>query len=336
VKLSSETIEDRLSRGLGMLYAPPVVRDGILHRGVVSAEDPVSLASCIDLRNWVVLHSQHCARPPAVNPVTALYQCDAFFDHKIEGHPRVHAICRDFVDQDVYRPLGIEKRYDVVFNACWAEVKRPVLFAQALRYASQAGRPISCLWYGYHWSVPSGPGTCRSLEHRVHELVEGLPVTFLPTDWNAEENNRRFNSARVALLTSSAEGGPRVMSEAMLAGLPYLAAADVYGGSSAYLSRENRNGALFEPTARGIAECIWQALDTLGDFRSREWALANMCRAVAVPRVQDALQHIEERRGWTINWQDVDHDGSASTDWWRDVLAADAVRLRKRTMWGTR
>ena len=153
--------------GLGMLYSSPVVRDGVLRRGVVSAEDPVSLTSCIDARRWVVLHCQHGANPPKLNPVTDLYQCDPFFDYVLGDLPRVHAICRDFADQDVYRPVGIEKQYDVVFNACWADVKRPTLFAEALRYAKRAGRPISCLWYGYHWQSSSGASTSRSLEDDV-------------------------------------------------------------------------------------------------------------------------------------------------------------------------
>jgi glycosyltransferase involved in cell wall biosynthesis len=316
--------------GLGMLYSPPVVRRGVLRRGVVSAEQPQALVRRIDTSRWVVMHGQHAARPPSINRVTDLYQCDPFFDGTLGDRPRVHAVCRDFVDQDVYRPLGIAKQYDVVFNACWSEVKRPLLFAAALEYAARAGRPISCLWYGYRWQLPSGAGTSRALEDRIRRQVRTLPVTFLETDWDPAENNRRFNLARVCVLTSSAEGGPRVMSEAMLAGLPYLAAADVLGGSAAYLTRGNRNGGLFEPWPAAIAERIWQTLDTLEDFAPRDWALANMCRAVGVSRLQKALKRLQHARGWRINWQDVDHDGAAWTEWWKPVVAADATAAAAR------
>lgn len=74
---------------------------------------------------------------------------------------------------------------------------------------------------------------------------------------------------------------------------PYLAAADVDGGPSAYLTVENRNGVLFQPSPRSIAECIWRTLDTLKDFKPREKALRNMCRAVAVMRLKDALKNLE-------------------------------------------
>lgn len=318
-------------RGLGMFYSPPVVRNGALHRGVVSAEDPLSLASYIDTSRWVIMHCEHSARPPSINSVTDLYQCDPCFDETLGERPRVHAICRDFVDQDVYRPLDVDKQYDVVFNACWSKVKRPALFAKALRYAQRAGRPISCVWYGYHWRLPYGVGTSESLEDQIRRQVSDLPVTFLETDWDAEENNRRFNSARVAVLTSSAEGGPRVMSEAMLAGLPYLTAADVVGGSSAYLTAGNKNGGLFEPSPRAIAECIWHTLDTLEDFTPREWALTNMCRAVAVARLQEALRKLGHTLGWRINWQEVDHDGFVEMEWWKAVIAADSAGRSLRT-----
>lgn len=89
--------------------------------------------------------------PPSLNPVTNLYQCDPFFDGTLGERPKVYAICQDFANQDVYRPLDGDKRYDVVFNACWSSVKRPMLFADALKYAKRAGRSISWLWYGYHF-----------------------------------------------------------------------------------------------------------------------------------------------------------------------------------------
>ncbi len=318
--------------GLGVLYAPPLFRKGVLHRGVVSTEEPARLAESIHAPNWVIIHGQHAASPPIPHRRASLYQCDPFFDYAIGRRPKVHAICRDFVDERRYFPLDLHKPFDVVFNACWADVKRPLLFANALRYAARQGRPISCLWYGYHWSLPNGASTNGALERRVRERVAGLPVEFLPTDWEAGENNRRFNSARIAVLTSSAEGGPRVMSEAMLAGLPYLAAADVYGGSAAYLSPANKNGAVFEPRAKAVAECIWRALDRLDSFQPRNWALENMCRAVAVERMRHALRRLETKNHWRINWRGVDHDGSLEMDWWRHVLAADletSVRINR-------
>jgi glycosyltransferase involved in cell wall biosynthesis len=311
--------------GLGMVYSSPVVRDGVLHRGVVSAEDPAALSSRLDREKWVMLQCQHGAVAPKINAATDMYQCDPFFRKTVDGRPTVHVIPRDFVHEDHYHPLPVEKQYDVVFNGCWSQVKRPLLFAEALNYARDAGRSISCLWYGYHWELPSGASTSDSLEKKVRAQVAGLPVTFVDTDWHPAENNRRFNSARLALLTSSAEGGPRVMSEAMLAGLPYLAAADVFGGSSAYLTAANRNGALFQPTPRAIAECIWHTLDTLDDFTPRAWALDNMCRKVAVTRLQDALQQLGRTTDWQINWEDVNHDGSTRPEWWQRALAMNAA-----------
>jgi glycosyltransferase involved in cell wall biosynthesis len=309
--------------GLGMLYAPPVQRGGLLLRGVVSAEQPESLVKWIDPTKWVILHCMHDARPPRIDEVTSLYQCDPFFADTLGSLPRVYAIPRDFTDADVYRPLGVEKQYDVVFNACWSEVKRPQLLVQALRYATDAGRPISCLWYGYHFS--SAGGTSQDLERTVRAQAAGLPVTFLHTDFDRSENNRRYNSARIAVMTSRSEGGPRVMAEAMLAGLPYLAASDAHGGSAAYLSAANRNGCLFEPTPQGLAECIWGVLDTLSGFGPREWAQTNMCRAVAVARLRHALRELEERSGWHINWREADHDGILIEEWWQLVLAADTA-----------
>jgi len=308
-------------KGLGVMYAAPVVREGVLRRGVVSAEFPPELTQAIDRDKWVILHCVHDANPPRIDSVTDLYQCDPFFDYVLGDRPRVHAIPRDFIDEDVYQPRWKEKDYDVLFNACWVEAKRPMLLVDALQHAYDAGRPISCLWYGYHF----GDGPSEALEAAVRRRTAHLPVTFLPADFDRDENNRRYNSARIAVMTSKAEGGPRVMSEAMLANLPYLAAADVHGGSAAYLTPANRNGGLFNPTPEGIAECIWRTLDSLWEFEPREWAVANMCRTVAVARLKDALRGLEDNLGWHINWQDADHNGILITDWWKLVFAADSA-----------
>lgn len=311
-----------LPSGLGMLYAPPVIRNATLHRGVVSAEYPGTLLPCVDPRKWVFLKCAHDANPPVVDDATHLYQCDPFFDHVLGDRPRVHAIPRDFIDEDVYQPLWRDKEFDIVFNGCWSEVKRPMLLVDAMQWAYDAGRPISCLWYGYHFATAGG--TSQALEAQVRKRTARLPVTFLETNFDRHENNRRYNRARLAVMPSRAEGGPRVMSEAMLANLPYLAAADVYGGSAAYLTPENRNGTVFEPTPDQLALTIWKMLDSWWEYEPRAWAAANMCRTVAVGRLRSALRALEEQLG-DINWEDADHDGIVISDWWKLVLSADAA-----------
>jgi hypothetical protein len=100
------------------------------------------------------------------------------------------------------------------------------------------------------------------------------------------------------------------MSEAMLAGLPYITTRDTFGGSPAFVN--DQNGRLSEPTARSIAESIWYVLDHQDSYRPRAWALENMCLAVGLRRIREALDLLAERKGWLINGEAL---GFTAIDW---------------------
>lgn len=301
-------------KGNGMTYSLPRVFNGRLHRGVISVENVPSALKALTRHRWVILHCQHYAAAPRVHSEVDLYQVDPFYRTNLGTRPYVLAIPRDFADPSVYRPLDIPKDHDIVFNACWNPVKRPMLLLEALKLAKQKGRPISALWYGYHWQNGKW-GTSDREEQIIRSEVtkHALSVTFLPTDWSGEENNRRFNRCRLNIITSSHEAGPRVMSEGMLAGLPYLTANDIVGGSKAHVT--DTNGVLFDATPDSIAKTIWAALDRLPSFAPREWALQHMCRPIAVERMKTALRDLAERKKWDINVDEVDHGGETCNRW---------------------
>jgi glycosyltransferase involved in cell wall biosynthesis len=302
-----------------VLYAPPAVRDGVLYRGVAATDDPAALLAEIVREKWVLLYLAHGAHPPWPHPEVDLYHTDPSFRDRAPG-PQVYVMPRDFTDPTAFRPLGVVKQYDVVFNACWRHLKRPELLIEALSYARDRGRPISCLWFGYHWH-PEG----RELEPRVVAEVEArrLPVAFEPTNFNREVVNLRYNQARAAVLCSTTEAGPRVMSEAMLAGLPYITTRDTFGGSPRFV--DDRNGRQCDPSAESLAGAIWHVLDHLESYQPRDWALRNMCLPVALGRIARALERLAEQKGWRINLEDL---GFRDIDWHgarRHVQEADAA-----------
>jgi glycosyltransferase involved in cell wall biosynthesis len=307
-----------MSIGNGILFSKPAIIDGELHRGVVSIENELATLPRIKRDVWVILHCQHGAAPPSTHPEVDLCQVDQFFSQWCRTKPYVLAIPRDFVDPDDYRPLpDIDKQYDIVVNATWLPVKRHELLLKALKHAMDAGRPITCLCYGYHWH-PSGPAIEQQVKTGARRLR--LPITFLDTDWDPAENNRRYNKCRVAFLCSKSEAGPRVMSEAMLAGLPYVTTVDTYGGSVAYIGAQN--GELAPPTPDGIAKTLWRTLDRMTTYAPREWALANMSRPVANARLTEALRRLAVARQWKIHIPEFTYKGDLAPEWLERVEAA--------------
>jgi glycosyltransferase involved in cell wall biosynthesis len=280
-----------------VLYAPPVVRDGHLYRGIVATDRPRLLLPQIARDRWFLLFLSHGACVPWPHPEIDLYQTDPCYRDD-GGKPQVYVTARDFTDPGQFRPLGLEKIHDVVFNSAWRYLKRPGLLLDALTWARDRGRPISCLWFGYHWH-PEG----IELERTVRAEVEtrGLLVTFEPSTWDRQEVNRRFNLARVAVLCSESEAGPRVMSEAMLAGLPYVTTADTAGGSPALVN--DRNGRVCDPAPEALARAIWHVLDHADSYRPRDWALEDLCLPVALRRLREAIECVAESKGWLVNLQ---------------------------------
>jgi glycosyltransferase involved in cell wall biosynthesis len=305
--------------GNGALYAPPIIESGKVLRGVLSCDKPEVL-KYIDRDRWVVLHQDHYARIPPELTYADLYQIDRFFDDHMRGRPHVHAIVRDFTDPDVFRPLGTDKRYDVILNSAWVPLKRHELLIEGLIHAKRAGRPITALLLGYHFEGYTSVET----EMATRRLIasSGLDVDILDTDWNFETVNKRYNMCRCAVHTSSQEAGPKILPEATLAGLPYLAASDTYGGSPDYVGLAMGNGVVFDPHPQALASAIWWTLDNLEQFQPRNWALANMCKPVAEQRLRLALTDLRDRRGLEINIDGV--EGTIDMDY-AGVFEADAA-----------
>jgi hypothetical protein len=248
---------------------------------------------------WTVAVFFHGPTTPVWYREVDLYMTSATFAEKCP-QPQVHLTARNFVDEATYYPLGIPKRFDVIFNVTWMSFKRHELLIDALTCAKQCGRAISCLWFGYHW--------CSGWEQREADLRNEvqrreLDVTFAEADRNAAEINRRYNVSRSALICSSAEAGPRVMAEAMLADIPYIATRDTYGGSPELVTPDC--GIVCEPTGQAIASAIWRACDERSSFTPRAWAQNNLCTRASLPILRKSLVRVERDRGWRINLDEL-------------------------------
>lgn len=278
-----------------VLYAPPVVRNGDLYRGVVATDDVDALLGGIVRNKWVLLWLGHGAYVPDRHPDIDLYQLDPFFRDS-ECQPQVHVLLRELIDSTRFFPTDTEKEFDVVFNAHWDKVKRQEILLDALTHARDMGRPISCLWFGQEWPVDY-----HEFEQRMKDEVSDrdLPVTFPGLSYAPGVVNQRYNRCRTAVICSSEESGPRVMAEAMLADLPYIATRDTYGGSPAYITESN--GLLCDPNGISLAEAIWHAVDHRSQFQPRDWALKNMCRSVGVRRLKVAVGQVAIDKNWRVN-----------------------------------
>lgn len=286
-----------------VVFAPPKVIDGTLHRGVVATDLAETVTDQLNRDLWTVVLFLHGPTVPCPHPNIDLYLTSATFADQCPT-PQLHLTARNLVRETEFFPLQLEKQYDVILNATWMSFKRHELLIDALCDAKQQGRPLRCVWFGYHW--------CSGWEKREQELKQTvmaneLDVDFLPTNFDVAEINRRYNLCHTALICSSMEAGPRVMGEAMLADLPYIATRDTYGGSPELVTAEC--GIRCEPHGQAIAAAIWQAIDQRNTFAPREWALENLCVSAAMRDLNHSLVEIEKANDWRINREELDFPG---------------------------
>ncbi len=120
-----------------------------------------------------------------------------------------------YIDIDVFKPLGLEKKYDLVFAARLEKNKGITLLLQAISNVKIQIPNVKLLIIG------SGP-----LKEKLQDYVErnNLEHNVFFSGWLETLNDvaRAYNSAKIFINPSLNEGGPRVVLEAMACGLPVI------------------------------------------------------------------------------------------------------------------
>lgn len=114
-----------------------------------------------------------------------------------------------YIDQTIFKPQDIDKKYDLIFVGRLEKNKGADMFVEAV--AELGIRAVV---------VGTGP-----LENNLKSLAEktGANIIFHGFAKDASEVARLMNESRVLAMCSHNEGGPRVVAEAMACGLPVVA-----------------------------------------------------------------------------------------------------------------
>lgn len=166
-----------------------------------------------------------------------------------ERHPdmpcAVLPIGPDFADPDTFRPLGREKPYDVVYVAAAQPYKRHDILFDALARAPRRLRALCVFGYGH-----------MADDLRREAAERNLDVSFVgPPGVGFAEVNRLMNLARVGVVCGVDDGGPAILTEYMLAGLPVLANAQLSCGLQ-YIRPDTGRAAAAEDFAAALVALI--------------------------------------------------------------------------------
>jgi glycosyltransferase involved in cell wall biosynthesis len=175
--------------------------------------------------------------------VTNSVQEEAF--RKLFLIPGFHSMHYVYVNEDDYRLLPVEKKYDAIYTAQMDKFKRMPL-----------AREISSIYIlTYQPGVTSG--------YDLHSFCPELKHAHFNTNFkNLEEKNFLYNSSRVGLALSREEGPMLASLEYMLCGLPVLSTASK-GGRDQYYDDEYVIISKAEPRAvkEGVDELISRNID---------------------------------------------------------------------------
>jgi len=122
-----------------------------------------------------------------------------------------------YIDLDIFRPLAEEKKYDLIFVGRLAKNKGIHLLLEAVKLSiSNYQFPIKCLIVG------NGP-LKESIKMEIEKCKLEKFVTLHGWAKDSGEVARLINQAKLLIMPSYNEGGPRVVLEAMACGVPVLA-----------------------------------------------------------------------------------------------------------------
>lgn len=191
-----------------------------------------------------------------------------------ERHPAmpcaVLPIGPEFADPVTFRPLGLEKRYDVIYVAAAQPYKRHDILFEALARAPRRLKALCVFGYGEAADALRGQAAER-----------GLDVDFIgPPGVGFAEVNRLMNLARVGVVCGVEDGAPAILTEYMLAGLPVLANAALSCGLQ-FIRPET--GRLAD--AAGFADALVDLVGASGVYTPREAVLSRWTWPHAVERL---------------------------------------------------
>lgn len=181
----------------------------------------------------------------------------------------------EFADPETFRPLGIEKIYDVVYVAAAQSYKRHDILFDALASAPRRIRALCVFGYGEMG---------ETLREKARE--RGLDIDFVgPPGVPFAEVNRLMNQARIGIVCGVDDGAPAILTEYMLSGLPVLANERLACGLQFITSRTGRTAA-----AEHFGQTLVEMLDHPEQFDPRGVALEKWTWPSTVRRLVTCLE----------------------------------------------
>jgi glycosyltransferase involved in cell wall biosynthesis len=214
-----------------------------------------------------------------------------------------------WVDHRLVKPdPSMPRDLDVIMVAAWSSVKRHWRFFRVLAELRRRGHTLRVALVGYEAGKTRAAieaearrfGVLEQLE--IHDSVSMTEVVKLLT------------RSKVHLLWSRKEGANRAIVEALFADVPIILREGLsYGHHYPYVNPSTGRFA----SEDNLGDVLLDMTSRYGDFRPREWALANMSCQRATEILEDTIRPV----------------ALAAGEQWTSRLAVKTVHLEKQAYW---
>lgn len=147
-----------------------------------------------------------------------------------------------YLDLEIYKPIAVEKKYDVLFVGRLAQNKGIFTILETVKNLSHQGIKLKTNIKG---RGPLRPQIISFLEKNYLSDLVTLDDRIL----DETELAQLYNQAKVLVCASTVEGGPRVTLEAMACGIPVITTAC---GIMPEVIVRGENGYLFDGTSQDL------------------------------------------------------------------------------------
>lgn len=197
---------------------------------------------------------------------------------------------QEWVDDRLFRPLGLEKEFDVVMVASFAKIKRHAVLFRALRELRP--RRLKVALVGTAWLRGQN---AFERELRAWGVREDCTLfrALAP-----EQVNEVLNRSRVAVMLTRVEGGNKAVMEALAANVPVITYRGLVGPVHHITPATGRLASDHE-----LARVLAETLAAAPGLSPRAWFDQHSGYRRATARLNDLLRAEAARRGepWTAD-----------------------------------
>jgi glycosyltransferase involved in cell wall biosynthesis len=186
----------------------------------------------------------------------------------------------NWVDERVFKDLGLEKEYDSIMIAQWGEFKRHHIYFDAIRKTGIVNYK-ACL-VGAAW----GGRTKQDIEELIayYGLEKNIDIF---EKLNPEDVNVLLNKSKVGVLLSLKEGSNRAIFEGIFANVPAIVLKDNIGVNKDYIN--NNTGVLINRDE--LPEMLIHFRGNWHNYKPREWAMNNISCTQSTQAIEKLLRN---------------------------------------------